>query len=485
MRTALTATAAILAALLIAPAAASAQLEAGEIVVADPNAFGGDGGLIAVDPDSGVERALSTNTISAQNLFKDPTGVAIDAEGTLIVADPGAFGGTGGLIRVDPDTGQQFPLSANATSLLGFFQDPVGVAIAQSGWLYVVDSSAVGGGGAVIGVDPATGQQSLVSSNATSATPPFVEPSGIAIERSGTVLVSDRDSPAPVSAGKGAVIAVDPLTGAKKLITNNDTSKLDLFANPLGITVETPGTLLVANTSGDPSNNGVILVNRSSGQQYALTADATFAAPRGITMDLDGKALVADLAAFGGGGGVIRVDPTTGTRTTVAGDPNAPTAYFVDPSGLLVVPPTCQGRYATITGTEGADALSGTEGPDVIAGRGGDDIIDGEGGKDLICGDSGRDRLIGHDGKDRVRGGSGPDVILAGDGDDGVKGESGNDKVDGGRGKDKLYGQQKRDTLVGGKGRDLLKGGPGADKLTGGPGHDVLVGGPGADTKKP
>jgi Ca2+-binding RTX toxin-like protein len=485
MRTALTATAAILAALLVAAAPAGAQLQAGEIVVADPNAFGGDGGLIAVDPDTGAERPVSNNPISAQDLFKDPTGIAIDAEGTLIVADPEAFGGTGGLIRVDPETGQQFPLSSNASSVLGQFVDPEGVAITRSGWLYVVDANAGGGGGAVIGVDPQTGQQTLVSSNTISVTPPFVNPFGIAIERSGTILVSDPDSPAPASAGKGAVIAVDPANGAKKLITNNDTSQSNLFASPLGITIETPGTLLVANTSGDVAANGVILVNRSSGQQYALASDGAFAAPRGITMDLDGRALVADPNAFGGGGGVIRVDPSTGARSTVAGDPNAATHLFADPSGLLVVPPTCQGRYATITGTEGADALSGTEGPDVIAGRGGDDIIDGEGGNDLVCGDSGRDRLIGHDGKDRVLGGAGPDVILAGVGADTIRGQTGNDKVDGGRGGDKLYGQQKRDTLLGGKGRDRLSGGPGADKLTGGPGHDVLVGGPGADLKKP
>jgi Ca2+-binding RTX toxin-like protein len=484
MRTVWTAAAAILAALSIAPAAASARLQEGEIVVADPNAFGGDGGLISVDPDSGAERPLSNNSISAQDLFKDPTGVAMDAAGTLIVADPGAFGGNGGLIRVDPDSGQEFPLSSDSSSAQGLFVDPVGVAISHTGFIYVVDSSAAGGGGAVIGVDPSSGQQSLLSSNVTAPTPAFVNPSGIAIEGSGTILVSDPDTPAPLAGGKGAVIAVES-TGAKRLITSNETSQSDLFANPFGITIETPGTLLIANTSGDPATNGVILVNRTSGQQYALATDASFAAPRGIAMDLDGRALVADPGAFGGGGGVIRVEPSSGNRSTVAGDPSAPSPLFVDPSGLVVVPPTCQGRYATIAGTEGADALSGGPGPDVISGRGGDDIIDGEGGADLICGDVGRDRLVGHDGRDRILGGAGPDVILAGDGRDTSKGQTGNDKVDGGKGGDKLYGQQKRDTLAGGKGGDLLSGGPGPDRLTGGPGHDRLIGGPGADHNTP
>jgi Ca2+-binding RTX toxin-like protein len=478
-----TATAALLAAFVLAPAAAGAQLSAGDIVVADPNAFGGNGGLIDVNPDTGAQTALSNDTISTQKLFTDPTGVAFDPDGSIIVADPNAFGGTGGLIRVDPASGQQTPLSTNATSFQALFADPVGIAVAHSGLLLVADSNAYGSG-AVIAVDPSTGQQTLVSNDTVSPPGLFVNPFGITVEGSGTILIADPDSRAAVSGTKGAIIAVDPLTGAQKLVTNNDKSQTDLFSNPLGVAVETPGTLLVANTAADPNADGVTLVNRSSGQQYALSTEGLFVAPTGIAMDLDGRALVADSAAFGGGGGVIRVEPTTGAKTTVTGNPSSPDASLVDPSGIMVVPPTCLGRYATIVGTQAADSLTGTPGPDVISARGGDDIVDGEGGADLICGDDGRDRLLGHDGKDRFLGGAGGDVILGGNGADRAKGQTGNDKIDGGKGNDKLYGQQGKDNLVGGKGKDLLQGGPGRDKLTGGPGHDRLHGGPGKDTQK-
>ena len=480
-----TASAALLAAFALAPAASGAQLGAGDIVVADPNSFGGDGGLIDVNPDTGAQNALSNDTISTQQLFRDPTGVAFDPlDSSIVVADPKAFGGSGGLIRVDPATGQQTPLSDNTISNFGFFSDPTGVAVTPSGTLIVADSNAFGGGGGVISVDPGTGQQALVSDNSVSPTPQFVNPFGITVENNGTILVADPDSPAPITGTKGAVIAVDPITGAKRLITNNDTSQTRTFSNPLGIALETPGTLLVANTAADPNTNGVILVNRSSGQQYALATDTTFVAPTGIVMDLDGRALVADSAAFGGGGGVIRVEPTSGQKSIVTGDPTSSDASLVDPSGIMVVPPTCFGRYATIVGTQAADAITGTSGPDVISARGGDDIVDGGGGADLICGDDGRDRLLGHDGKDRFLGGAGADVILGGNGADFAKGEAGNDKIDGGKGNDRLYGQQRKDNLVGGKGKDLLSGGPGRDRLTGGPGHDRLRGGPGKDKQK-
>lgn len=484
MRPVWTATAALLAVLAFGPAVASAQLEEGNIIVADPNAFDGDGGLIAVNPNSGLQSALSNNAISGQDLFRDPTAVALDPDGTLVVADPNAFGGSGGLIRVDPDNGQQTPLSTNATSTLGLFSDPVGVAVAPSGLLLVADSSGSAGSGAVIAVDSNTGQQTLVSDNLLSPTDLFANPFGIAIERSGTILIADPATPAPVSGTNGAIVAVDPVSGAQQLVTSNDSSLSDFFGDPRGVAIETPGTLLVANSSADPAANGVILVNRSSGQQYALATDAIFALPMGITMDLDGRALVADAAAFGGGGGVIRVEPSSGAKSTVSGNPNSPDALFVDPSGSMVVPPTCLGRYATIVGTQGADAITGTQGPDVIAARSGDDIVDGEGGPDLICGDEGRDRLVGRNGRDRFLGGDTGDVILGGNGADTVKGQTGNDKVDGERGNDTIYGQQRRDNLVGGKGRDLLKGGPGPDKLSGGPGKDRLRGGSGKDQQK-
>jgi Ca2+-binding RTX toxin-like protein len=485
MRRAWTAAAALVAAFAFAPAGALAQVNAGDVVVADPSAFGGNGGLIDLDPANGAQRTISNDTISAQALFRDPTGVAFDpANGSLIVADPGAFGGTGGLIRVDPESGQQSPLSTNATSLQKLFVDPTGVARSPSGTLYVTDPNAFGGSGGVIAVDPDSGQQSAVSNNAKSALALFSDPRGIALEAGGSILVADPDSPVPMAGPEGAVIAVDPSTGAQKLITSNTSSQTDLFADPAGVAVETPGTLLVANTGASSSATGVILVNRSSGQQYALSTDGTFSRPSGIAMDLDGKALIADSDAFGGNGGVIRVDPVTGIQTALSGNPSAPIALFADPSGIAVVPPTCLGRYATIVGTEGADAITGTPGADVISGRGGDDIIDGGSGADLICGDDGRDRLIGHDGRDRFLGGTGSDVILGGNGADRAKGELGNDKIDGGRGNDRLYGQQKRDVLAGAKGNDALFGGGGRDKLRGGPGHDRLRGGPGKDIQR-
>jgi Ca2+-binding RTX toxin-like protein len=112
------------------------------------------------------------------------------------------------------------------------------------------------------------------------------------------------------------------------------------------------------------------------------------------------------------------------------------TTLLVLPSSAVpAAAASCEGRTATIVGTNGADRISGTDKADVIAGLGGDDVIDGLRGNDLICGGPGADRLLA------------------------------------GRGDDDLYGGL--DKLADGPAGTYLLG----DVLSGGPGDDVLVGG--------
>jgi hypothetical protein len=87
--------------------------------------------------------------------------------------------------------------------------------------------------------------------------------------------------------------------------------------------------------------------------------------------------------------------------------------------------PGCDGKPATIIGTNGNDRLRGTPGPDVIVAGGGDDVVRALGGQDLVCGNGGDDLLIG------------------------------------GRGNDRLFGQADSDVLRGGPGKNVLRGGRG------------------------
>jgi Ca2+-binding RTX toxin-like protein len=75
-------------------------------------------------------------------------------------------------------------------------------------------------------------------------------------------------------------------------------------------------------------------------------------------------------------------------------------------------PPTCDGKPATIVGTNDPP----TQGPDVIVLLGKDDFINGQRGNDVICGGPGNDYLLGGKGKDIVLGQKGKDTFDAGEG---------------------------------------------------------------------
>ncbi len=106
-------------------------------------------------------------------------------------------------------------------------------------------------------------------------------------------------------------------------------------------------------------------------------------------------------------------------------------------------------------------------------GDGGDEGDDGDEG-DVVRGTAGADRLVGTAGNDIFYGLDGDDVIVGRGGRDVVYGGPGNDRIFGGRGADRLVGGYGRDRITGGRGGDILIGGPGRDVLRAGAGNDVL-----------
>src|SRR2546426_777212 len=76
---------------------------------------------------------LTSLAIEAVTL--NPGDILVGDDGDIFVADELAFGG-GGVIRVNPMTGEQFPV---ASGLSG----PLGVALEPDGNLLVIDTAAV------------------------------------------------------------------------------------------------------------------------------------------------------------------------------------------------------------------------------------------------------------------------------------------------------------------------------------------------------
>jgi hypothetical protein len=153
-------------------------------VLSDDDAFDGTGcgifcgGLIQVDAVSGMQTAFSSNVTSPPGLFADPKRFALDDAGVAYVAESTGLSGAG-VIEVALD-GAQTAFASNSISPPGHFAQPVAVAIEASGDLVVADGNAFAGfSGGVIRVDRQTGAQTPLSSNAISPPGFFDDPRGI------------------------------------------------------------------------------------------------------------------------------------------------------------------------------------------------------------------------------------------------------------------------------------------------------------------
>jgi hemolysin type calcium-binding protein len=111
-------------------------------------------------------------------------------------------------------------------------------------------------------------------------------------------------------------------------------------------------------------------------------------------------------------------------------------------SGPCPVTPsaTCDGKQATIIGTDSPETLSGTNGKDIIAALGGNDGVKAKGGNDIVCGGGGNDDLKGQGGKDQLFGEKGKDELNGGGG----KG----DLCNGGKGSDEAKGSCEKERSI-------------------------------------
>jgi hypothetical protein len=313
------------------------------VVVADRSAFGGSGGVIRVDAATGARTTVSRNSSpTGSTAFVDPTSIAVERNGSLVVADPSAFGGTGGVIRVNPVTGARTTVSRNSSPTgAAAFADPTSIAVAADGSILVADPSAFGWSGGVIRVNPATGARATVSRNSSpTGSTAFVDPIDVAVERSGTILVADLSA----FGGSGGVIRVNPVTGARTTVSRNTSpAGATAFVDPSSLVVEADGSVVVADLTAFGGSGGVIRVNALTGARTTVSRNTSpigttaFLEPIGVAVEANGGILVSDTDAFGGSGGVIRVNPVAGARTTLSANAGpVGTTAFVDPTGLVV-----------------------------------------------------------------------------------------------------------------------------------------------------
>jgi sugar lactone lactonase YvrE len=209
----------------------------GTLIVADVR-LDRPGRVVRVDPASGVVTAIADGWP-----LLAPSDVLVDARGDVLVADldagsrldfPGgaSLAGTGAIYRIARDTGVATLLTVDCCRW-----NASAMATTPTGHLAVVDLgfAVFTGDGALTLVDPDTGVQRTIATSA-----PLLDPSGIVVEASGTMLVAEATNP---QQGNAAILAVEPRTGTVTTISTGAP-----IADPRGVAITTDGDLVVADS---------------------------------------------------------------------------------------------------------------------------------------------------------------------------------------------------------------------------------------------
>jgi streptogramin lyase len=285
---------AVAAALLLPAASAQAGLPVYVVESAGPT-------VSAIDSGTGARSVITTG-----GLLAVPTGIAIEADGSLVVSDAGAAA----VVRIDPDTGGQTTVSSSAD-----LNAPSGIAVQPDGRLLVTDQNTGGilgllfTAGALTRVDQSTGATTTLTSDDR-----FGEPTSVAVAADGDMLVADPEGPAAA----GSVIRVN---GTSFLQTNG--AQGGSFVDPWGVAIERSGTWLLADPRG--TSSGAVHRTASAGTPEVLASGGELVDPRGIAIERSGNALVADPGADK----LVRVAGTDGTQTVVASALADPVAVAV------------------------------------------------------------------------------------------------------------------------------------------------------------
>lgn len=246
----------------------------GQIIAADFAASR----LFLVDPVSG-ERTILTGLDSLTGIT---TGDGIALNGPVAAIElpdgriaSGQFQGDFGIYAVDPATGDRSLLSGSSVD--GSPSVGTGPELAVRAIILSPDGQSIYATSfnldAVMSVDIATGNRTIISSAGTpeepavvGTGPAFTSPLGIDIAEDGTIFVSD------LATDGGAAFMVDPVTGDRTLITGETTVGSGVDINPFGIGVfegleGVPGQRVLL-----ADGNGLIEVDINTGERTLISA---------------------------------------------------------------------------------------------------------------------------------------------------------------------------------------------------------------------
>ncbi len=297
--------------------------------------------------DPGV--AGSGDGAGATARFNQPTGVASDGFGNLYVADNGS-----NTIRKVTPAGVVTTLAGSAaatgssdgTGAAASFTDPYGVAVGNSGSIFVTDDTtirAVTPGGSVTTF---AGVESIGAQDGVGPAARFFLPTGLAVDGSGNTYVADSGNSTIRQVSPGGVVTT--IAGAAGVPGSADGAGAAAgFNGPNGMAVDAAGNVYVADTRNNTIRKvtpaGVVTTLAgtagNAGSADGTGAAAAFRSPYGVVLDASGNFYVTDSGNY-----TVRLVTPAGAVTTLAGAPGifgstdgaGAAAKFSGPGGIAI-----------------------------------------------------------------------------------------------------------------------------------------------------
>lgn len=282
--------------------------------------------IVAVDLATAALSLVSNEQVPA---LDNPRSMALDhdvAPGVLMVMDDGVDA----LIAVDLATGARTVVSQDGTSAGQDFSVAVGISLervdADTTRALVIDT----GIDELLAVDLANGSRTIISGALHGQGRSLAQPNA---------LVMDAPDGSPgrtllVDPGHDALLAIDPATGNRTVVSDDDTGAGDPFANPLAVALDVPFDLFGQAQAAtralvvDQGADAVISVDLASGARTELSgpnagSGVPFESARGITFlpgDAEQGTVDRLLVADEGLGAIVAVDMATGERIALTDD---------------------------------------------------------------------------------------------------------------------------------------------------------------------
>jgi sugar lactone lactonase YvrE len=311
------------------------------------------GGVVTTWAGSAGNAGSADGTGSAAR-FHGPHGVAVDASGTVYVADSGNSTirkiNPGGVVTTWAGSAGN-PGSDNGTGSAARFNTPTGVGVDASGNVYVADTCnqtirKVTPGGVVTTWASSAGNWNWGSNDGTGSVAKFWTPIGVAVDASRNVYVADtyNDTIRKITPDR-VVTTLAGLVGHSG--SADGTGSATRFHHPQGVAVDASGTVYVADTRNDTIRKitpGGAVTTLAGLAGHSGSADGTgsatrFLYPSGVAVDASGTVYVADC-----GNHAIRKITPDGVVTTLAGlalnsgsaNGTGSAARFYQPRGVAV-----------------------------------------------------------------------------------------------------------------------------------------------------